>query len=142
MEKPKGIPCSGTKNANHVFSSGVTVLYCIVLYCIVLYCIVLYCIVLYCIVLHCIALHCIALHCIALHCIALHCIALHCIALHYIVLYLYYIILETKTIFMFYIFNQMILPFNFSSAMFVQKSFKFSVTAISLSYNICSAFQN
>ena len=31
-----------------------------------------------------------------------------------------------------YVFNQMILPFHFSSTMFVQKSFKFSITAISL----------
>ena len=38
--------------------------------------------------------------------------------------------------------NEMILPFNFSSTMFVHKSFKVSVTAISLSYDICSVFQN
>ena len=50
--------------------------------------------------------------------------------------------METKTIFMLYLLNQMILQFYFSSAMFVQKSFKFSVTAISLSYDICSAFQD
>ena len=36
----------------------------------------------------------------------------------------------------------MILQFYFSSAMFVQKSFKFSIIAISLSYDICSAFQS
>ena len=41
--------------------------------------------------------------------------------------------------FMLYLFNQMILP---SSVMFVQKSFKFSITVISLSYDICSAFQD
>ena len=45
--------------------------------------------------------------------------------------------------FMLYLFNQMIPPFHFSSVMFVQKSsFKFSITVISLSYDICSAFQN
>ena len=44
--------------------------------------------------------------------------------------------------FMLYLCNQMILPFPFSSVMFVQKSFKFSITVISLSYNICSAFQD
>ena len=32
--------------------------------------------------------------------------------------------------------------FPFSSVMFVQKSFKFSITVISLSYDICSAFQD
>ena len=36
----------------------------------------------------------------------------------------------------------MSLLFPFSSIMFVQKSFKFSVTVISLSYNICIAFQD
>ena len=96
------------------------VLYCIVLYCIVLYCIVLYCIVLYCIVLYCIVLYCIVLYCIVLYCIALHCIVLYCIALHCIVL-------ETKIMFMLYLFNQMILPFPFSSVRFVQKSLKFSI---------------
>ena len=40
--------------------------------------------------------------------------------------------------FMLYLFNQMILPFPFSSVMFVQKSFKFSVTVT----DICSAFQD
>ena len=84
----------------------------IVLYCIVLYCIVLYCIVLYCIVLYCTVLYCIVLYCI---------------------------VLETKFMFMLYLFNQMILPFHFSSVMFVQKSFEFSVTVISLSYDTCSA---
>ena len=74
------------------------------LYCIVLYCIVLYCIVLYCIVLYCIVLYCIVLYCI---------------------------VLETNIMFMLYLFNQMILPFPFSSVMFVQKSFKFSITVIS-----------
>ena len=46
--------------------------------------------------------------------------------------------------FMLYLFNQMItsLPFPFSSVMFVQKSFKFSIAVISLSYDICSAFQD
>ena len=42
--------------------------------------------------------------------------------------------------FMLYLFNQMILPFHFSSVMFVQNSFKFSITVISLSYDIRSAF--
>ena len=41
---------------------------------------------------------------------------------------------------MLYLFNQMTLPFYFSSAMFVQKSFKFSTTVISFSYDIRSAF--
>ena len=53
---------------------------------------------------------------------------------------LYCIVLETKTTFMLYSFNQMILPFHFSSTMFVQKSFKFSITATSLSYDVCTAF--
>ena len=44
--------------------------------------------------------------------------------------------------FMLYLFNQMILPFSFSSVMFVQKSFEFSITVISLSYDICSAFHD
>ena len=44
--------------------------------------------------------------------------------------------------FMLYSFNQMILPFPFSSVMFVQKSFKFSIAVIRLSYDICSAFQD
>ena len=38
------------------------------------------------------------------------------------------------------IFNQMILLFHFRFVMFVQKSFKFFVTVVSLSYDICSAF--
>ena len=97
------------------YRSFLVVLYCIVLYCIVLYCIVLYCIVLYCIVLYCIVLYCIVLHCI---------------------------VSETKIMFMLYLLNQMILPFLLSSVMFVQKSFKFSITVISLSYDICSAFQD
>ena len=41
-----------------------------------------------------------------------------------------------------YIFSQMSLPFPFSSIMFVQKSFKFPFTVISLSYDICTAFQD
>ena len=44
--------------------------------------------------------------------------------------------------FMLYLFNQIILPFPFSSVIFVEKSFKFSITVISLSYDICSAFQD
>ena len=81
-------------------------------------------------VLYCIVLYCIVLYCIVLYCIVLYCIVLYCI------------VLETKTIFMLYLFYQMILPFHFSSTIFVQKSFKFPITAISLSYDICSAFQN
>ena len=73
-------------------------------------------------VLYCIVLYCIVLYCIVLYCIVLYCIVLYCI------------VLETKSIFMLYLFDQMILPFNFSSTMFVQKSFKFSVAAISLVY--------
>ena len=42
--------------------------------------------------------------------------------------------------FMLYLFNQMIPQFHFGSIMFVRKSFKFSITVISLSYEICSAF--
>ena len=41
-----------------------------------------------------------------------------------------------------YLFNQMSLPFPFSSIMFVQKSFKFSITVIILSYDICIAFED
>ena len=67
------------------------------------------------------ALYCIVLYCIVLYCIVLYCIVLYCI------------VLETKTIFMLYLFNQMILPFHFSSTMSVQNSFKFSITAITLS---------
>ena len=100
-------------------------MYCIVLYCIVLYCIVLYCIVLYCIVLYCIVLYCIVLYCIVLYWIGLDWIGL-----------------ETKIMFMLYLFNQMILPFPFSSVMFMQKSIKFSITVISSSFDICSAFQD
>ena len=36
----------------------------------------------------------------------------------------------------------MILTFHFSSTMFVQKSFKFSITAVSISHDTWSAFQN
>ena len=42
--------------------------------------------------------------------------------------------------FMFYLFDQMIPPFPFSSVMFVEKSFEFSIIVISLSYDICSPF--
>ena len=56
--------------------------------------------------------------------------------------YVYRIVSETKSIFMLYSINQMFLPFHSSFTMFVQKSFKFSITAISLRYDICSAFQN
>ena len=37
---------------------------------------------------------------------------------------------------MLYLINQMILLFHFSSTVFVQKSFKFTITAISLIYEI------
>ena len=43
---------------------------------------------------------------------------------------------------MLHLLNQMILQFYISSTMFVQKSFKFSIIAISLSYDLCSAFQD
>ena len=43
--------------------------------------------------------------------------------------------------FMLYLFNEMIQPFPYGSVMFVQKSFKFSVTVISLSSDICSALE-
>ena len=36
----------------------------------------------------------------------------------------------------------MSLPFPFSSIMFVQKSLKFPIAVISLSYDICIAFQD
>ena len=54
---------------------------------------------------------------------------------------LYCIVLETKIMFTLHLFNQMSL-FPFSSIMFVQKSVKFSITVISLSYDICIAFQD
>ena len=38
--------------------------------------------------------------------------------------------------FMLYLFNKIVLPFPFSSVMFVQKSFKFSITVISLSFKL------
>ena len=69
------------------------------------------------------------LYCIVLYCIVLYCIVLYCIVLYCIVLYC--IVLETKIMLMLYLFNQMILPFPFSSVIFVQKSFKFSITVIS-----------
>ena len=121
-------PCSGVgkpKKDSLLWSYHFLLIYCIVLYCIVLYCIVLYCIVLYCIVLYCIVLYCIVLYCIVLYCIVS-----------------YRIILEMKIMLTLYLFNQMSLPFPFSSIMFVQKSFRFSITVISLSYSICTAFQD
>ena len=75
-------------------------------------------------------LYCIVLYCIVLYCVVLYCIVLYCI------------VLEMKIMFTLYLFNQMSLPFPFSSIMFVQKSFKFSITVISLSYDICIAFQD
>ena len=83
-------------------------------------------------VLYCIVLYCIPLYCVVLCCVVLYCIALYCIV---------FIVLETKIMFTLYLFNQMSLPFPFSSIMFVQKSFKFSITVISLSYDICIVFQ-
>ena len=66
-----------------------------------------------------------------LYCIVLYCIVLYCI------------VSEKKFMLnKLYLFNQMSLPFPFSSIMFVQKSFKFSITVISLSYDICIAFQD
>ena len=65
----------------------------------------------------------------------IYCIVLYCIVL-------YSIVLEKKFMFKLYLFNQMSLPFSFSSIMFVQKSFKFSITVVSLSYDICIAFQD
>ena len=75
-------------------------------------------------------LYCIVLYCIVLYCIVLYCIVLYCT------------VLETKIMYMLYLLYQMIVPFLFSSVMFVQNSFKFSITVISLSYDICSAFQD
>ena len=52
-KNPKSIPCSGTKNVNHISCSGVTtpslkqIMYCIILYYIVLYFIVFYSILFY-----------------------------------------------------------------------------------------------
>ena len=65
----------------------------------------------------------IVLYCIVLYCIVLYCIVFYCI------------VLKTKIMIMFmlYFFNQIILPFHFTSFMFVQKSFKFSITFIRLS---------
>ena len=80
------------------------------------------------------------LYCIVLYCIVLYCIVLYCIVLYCFVLYC--IVLEMKIMLTLYLFNQMSLPFPFSSIMFVQRSFKFSVTVISLSYDICIAFQD
>ena len=119
------------------------IMYCIVLYCIVLYCIVLYCMVLYCIVLYCLVLYCIVLYCIVLYCIVLYCIVSYHIVLNWIELcciVLYCIVLETRTIFMLYLFNQMILPFHLSSTMFVKKSFRFSIITISLLPYLCFTY--
>ena len=80
------------------------------------------------------------LYCIVLYCIVLYRIVLYCIVLYCIVSYC--IVLETKIMFTLYLFNQMSLPFPFSSIMCVQKSFKFSITVISLSYDISIAFQD
>ena len=77
--------------------------------------------------LYCIVLYCIVLYCIVLYCIVLYCIVLHCIG-------------DKDHVYALLI-NQMILPFHFSSFMFVQKSFKFSITVIRLSYDKCSAFK-
>ena len=100
--------CAVLFKINNISGSGVTAPSCIVLYCIVfvlyLYCIcIVFVLYLYCI---CIVF---VLYCIVLHCVALCCIVLHCI------------VLETKIMFMLYLFNQMILPFPFSSVMFVQE---------------------
>ena len=114
---PESIPCSGAKRVNHISCSGVTTpslnqMYCIVLYCIVLYCIVLYCIVLYCIVLYCIVLYCIVLYWRQRPYLCFTSLIKWC----------YH--------------STLVLP------CLREKSFKFSITAISLSYDICNAFQN
>ena len=128
------LPCSEVENQNVCL---VLELPCIVLYCIVLYCIVLYCIVLYCIVLYSIVLYCIVLYRIVSYRIVSYRIVSYRIVSYRIVLYCigdkYHI---------YALLNQMILSFHFSSTMFVRKSFKFSITATSLSYSICSDFQN
>ena len=51
-------------------------------------------------------------------------------------------IFDIKSTFQFYLFYHKILLFHFCFTMFVQRVFKFSSTAISLSFGICSAFQN
>ena len=106
-------PCSGVgkPKKDTLLWSYRSLLYCIVLYCIVLYCIVLCCIVLYCIVLYCIVLYCIVLYCIVLYCIVSYCIVLYCI------------VSEKKFMFKLYLFNQMSLPFPFSSYHVCTKEF-------------------
>ena len=69
-------------------------------------------------------LYCIVLYCIVLYCIVLYCIVLYCIG--------------TKTIFMLYLLNQMILPLNLVVPCLCKRV---SITAINLSYDICSAFK-
>ena len=115
---------------------------CIVLYCIVLYCIVLYCIVLCCIVWYSIISYRIVPYRTISYRIVSYRIVSYSIVSYHIVSYRivsyrivsyrivsyrivsYRIVLDTRTIFMLYLFNQMILPFHFSSTTFVQKSFK------------------
>ena len=58
-------------------------------------------------------IYCIVLYCIVLYCIVLYCIVLYCI------------VLEMKIMFTLYFFNQMSLPFPFSSSMFVQRVLNF-----------------
>ena len=81
-----------------------------------------------CVVLCCVVLCCVVLCCVVLCCVVLCCVVLCCTG-------------DKDHIYALLI-NQMMLLFHFSSTMFARKSFKFSITAISLSYNMRSAFQN
>ena len=75
-----------------------------------------------------IVLYCIVLYCIVLYCIVLYCIVLYCIGDKD---HVYALLIQS---------NDSTIPLN--SVMFVQKNFKFFITVISLSYDICSAFQD
>ena len=78
-----------------------------------------------------IVLYCIVLYCIVLYCIVLYCIVLYCT------------VFETKTIFMLYLFNQRVLPFTLVLPCWCKRVLNFLLnTAVSLSYDICSAFQS
>ena len=110
------------------FFLGHPVLYCIVLYRIVSYRIVSYRIVSYRIVSYRIVSYRIVLYRIVSYRIVSYCIVSYwrqrsCLCFTYLIKWFYHFT-------------------RFSSAMFVQISFKFSVTVISLSYDIHSAFQN
>ena len=124
-------PCSGVeKPKKYTLFWNQEIMENYVLYFIVLYCIVLYCIVLYCIVSYCIVLYCIVLYCIVSYRIVSYRIVSYRIVSYRIVSYR-----------MLYLFNQMILPFHFSCSMFVQNSFQFFITAITLSYDIAVLFK-